>query len=79
MLFNFSEISKIAWSTERKLLKSVNLFDVYEGEKIGAEKKSYAVSFIIQDSEKTLTDNQIDSIMNKLINSFKQKLGAEIR
>jgi phenylalanyl-tRNA synthetase beta chain len=76
---NFSEISKIAWSTERKLLKSVNLFDVYEGEKIGAEKKSYAVSFIIQDSEKTLTDNQIDSIMNKLINSFKQKLGAEIR
>lgn len=76
---NFSEISDIAWNTEKKLLKSVNLFDVFEGEKIGAGKKSYAVSFIFQDVEKTLTDKQIESIMNKLINVFKQNLGAEIR
>lgn len=75
----FSEIRDIAWKVEKKLLKSVNLFDVFEGEKIGANKKSYAVSFVFQDVEKTLTDKQIEAIMNKLIYSFKQNLGAEIR
>jgi phenylalanyl-tRNA synthetase beta chain len=75
----FAEISKIAFNTERKLLKEVYLFDVYEGKNLEAGKKSYAVSFILQDEDKTLTDNQIDSIMNKLIKNFEEKLGAKIR
>jgi len=76
---SFSDISNIAWKIEKKLLKSVNLFDVFEGEKIGTDKKSYAVSFIFQDVEKTLTDKQVELIINRLINSFKQNLHAEIR
>ncbi|MDE7074299.1 MAG: phenylalanine--tRNA ligase subunit beta [Odoribacter sp.] len=75
----FREVRDIALRTEKSLLKSVNLFDVYEGEKLGADKKSYAVSFTLQDEEKTLTDKQIDKIMNKLIGSYKHLLGAEIR
>ncbi len=65
--------------TEKNLLKAVNLFDVYEGEKLGADKKSYAVSFTLQDEEKTLTDKQIDKIMNKLMGTYKHLLNAEIR
>jgi phenylalanyl-tRNA synthetase beta chain len=61
------------------LLKSVSLFDVYEGEKLGEGKKSYAVSFILQDTEKTLNDKQIDKIMQKLIKSYEKQLGAELR
>ncbi|GHV65939.1 phenylalanine--tRNA ligase beta subunit [Bacteroidia bacterium] len=76
---SFKEVKEIAWKTEKKLLKSVTLFDVYEGEKLGADKKSYAVSFTLQDDEKTLTDSQIDKIMNKLIGSYTHLLGAEIR
>ncbi len=75
----FKEIRDIALRTEKNLLKSVNLFDVYEGEKLGANKKSYAVSFTLQDEEKTLTDKQIDKIMNKLMGTYKHLLGAEIR
>ncbi len=75
----FAEISKIAFNTERKLLKEVYLFDVYEGKNLENGKKSYAVSFILQDESKTLTDNQIDAIMNKLIKNFEDKLGAKIR
>ena len=75
----FAEIEKIAFDTERKLLKSVNLFDVYEGKNLEAGKKSYAVSFILQDETKTLTDNQIDAIMKKLLGNFEGKLGAKLR
>ena len=75
----FSEIEKIAYQTEKKLLKKVNLFDVYEGKSIDTSKKSYAVSFILQDETKTLTDNQIDSIMQKLLKNFEEKLGASLR
>ncbi len=60
-------------------MKAVHLFDVYEGDQLGEGKKSYAVSFTIQDEEQTLTDNQIDKIMNKLIGSYKHLLKAEIR
>ena len=75
----FEQIEQIARQTEKKLLKSVELFDVYEGKNLPAGKKSYAVNFILQDESKTLTDKQIDAIMTKLINNLKQKLGAELR
>ena len=75
----FAEIEKIAFETERKLLKKVNLFDVYEGKNLEAGKKSYAVSFILQDDTKTLTDNQIDGVMKKLQGNFEAKLGAKLR
>jgi phenylalanyl-tRNA synthetase beta chain len=75
----FAEIEKIAFDTERKLLKKVNLFDVYEGKNLEAGKKSYAVSFLLQDETKTLTDNQIEGIMRKLQTNFETKLGAKLR
>jgi len=75
----FAEIEKIAYQTERKLLKKVQLFDVYEGKNIEAGKKSYAVSFVLQDETKTLTDSQIDAIMQKLLKNFTEKLGAKLR
>lgn len=75
----FKEVRDIAMRTEKNLLKAVSLFDVYEGEKLGVDKKSYAVSFTLQDEEKTLTDKQIDKIMNKLMGTYKHILGAEIR
>jgi phenylalanyl-tRNA synthetase beta chain len=75
----FAEIEKIAFETERKLLKKVNLFDVYEGKNLEAGKKSYAVSFVLQDDSKTLTDNQIDGIMKKLQANYETKLGAKLR
>ncbi|MDO9633798.1 MAG: phenylalanine--tRNA ligase subunit beta [Paludibacter sp.] len=76
---NFAQIEKIAFETEKKLLKKVSLFDVYEGKNLEPGKKSYAVSFIIQDETKTLTDNQIDAIMKKLLTNFEQKLEAKLR
>ncbi len=76
---SFAEIKTIAFNCEKNLLKSVSLFDVYEGEKLGTDKKSYAVSFIIQDTEKTLNEKQIDKIMQKLIKSYQKQLGAELR
>ncbi|WP_274475797.1 phenylalanine--tRNA ligase subunit beta [Mangrovimonas aestuarii] len=75
----FNEIYDIAGKTEKKLLKAVNLFDVYQGKNLPEGKKSYAVSFTFQDEEKTLTDKQIDKIMNKLQKSFETQLGAELR
>ncbi len=75
----FEQIRTIASKTERKLLKTIDLFDVYEGDKITQGKKSYAVSFILQDPEKTLTDQQIDGIMTKLAQSLEKELGAQIR
>jgi phenylalanyl-tRNA synthetase beta chain len=76
---SYSQIEEIAFQTEKKLLKAVNLFDVYEGEKLEAGKKSYAVSFILQDENSTLEEKQIEKIMDKLISSFREKLGASIR
>ena len=75
----FAQIEQIARQTEKKLLKKVELFDVYEGDKLPAGKKSYAVNFILQDTEKTMNDKQIDAIMQKLIANIKKQLGAELR
>ena len=75
----FAQIEQIARQTEKKLLKNVELFDVYEGDKLPAGKKSYAVNFILQDNEKTMGDKQIDAIMQKLIANLKKQLNAELR
>lgn len=75
----FEQIENLAFQTERKLLKRVVLFDVYEGKGIEEGKKSYAVNFTLQDTEKTLEDRQIDNVMNRLIKAFTEKLGATIR
>lgn len=75
----FADISKVAMETEKKLIKNIYLFDVYEGKNLESGKKSYAVSFILQDEAKTMTDAQIDAIMNKLMKNFETKLGAKIR
>ena len=75
----FAQIEQIARQTEKKLLKKVELFDVYEGDKLPAGKKSYAVNFILQDNEKTMGDKQIDAIMQKLIANLKKQLNAELR
>jgi len=75
----FGQLKQIAQRTERKLLQDVNVFDVYEGDKLPAGKKSYALSFILQDIEKTLTDKAIDAIMQKLIYNLGKEAGAEIR
>ncbi|MBR5655506.1 MAG: phenylalanine--tRNA ligase subunit beta [Prevotella sp.] len=75
----FEQIEQIARQTEKKLLKKVELFDVYEGKNLPAGKKSYAVNFILQDEQKTLNDKQIEAIMNKLIANLKKQLNAELR
>ena len=75
----FAEIEKIAYETEKKLLKEVALFDVYEGKNLEAGKKSYAVSFTLQDENATLNDKQIDKIMQKLITNLQNKLEAKLR
>jgi len=76
---SFAQLEKIAFDTEKKLLKSVTLFDVYEGKNLEEGKKSYAISFILQDETKTLTDAQIDTIMKKLLSNFENQLGAKLR
>ena len=76
---SFVEVEKIAKESERKLLREVVLFDVYEGKNLPAGKKSYAVSFFLQDEGKTLTDKQIDAIMKKIQTNLEQKLGAQLR
>ena len=75
----FEQIKEIAYSTEKKLLQAVELFDVYEGKNLPEGKKSYAVNFILQDEQKTLNDKQIDSIMKKLIDNLTKRLNAELR
>ena len=75
----FDEVKAVAFATEKSLLKQVNLFDVYEGEKLEPGKKSYAVSFILQDDQATLTDKQIEKTMDKLMNAYREKLSAVIR
>ncbi len=76
---SFKEIYNLAFQSERKLLKEVDLFDVYEGENLPEGKKSYAVSFVLQDENKTLADKQIDKIMQKLQQTFEKSLQAELR
>jgi phenylalanyl-tRNA synthetase beta chain len=76
---SFGHLKQIAQKTERKLLQEVNVFDVYEGDKLPEGKKSYALSFILQDNEKTLTDKAIDAIMQKVAYNLGKEAGAEIR
>lgn len=76
---NFEQLRKIALQTERNLLKEINIFDVYEGDKLPEGKKSYALSFILLDEERTLSDKQIDQVMDKLIKNFETQVSAEIR
>jgi len=75
----FEEIRALAFRTEKKLLKEVNVFDVFTDPKLGENKKSYAVSFILQDPGKTLTDKQIDAVMGRMMKTFERELGAKIR
>lgn len=75
----FEAIERVAYQSEKKYLKSVELFDVYEGKNLPAGKKSYAVNFILQDESKTLNDKQIDTIMTKVITNLKKELKAELR
>jgi len=75
----FDELSEIAKQTDNKILKSVNLFDIYEGDKLPKGKKSYTLSFTMADDTKTLTDNYVDKVMKKLMDSLKEQAGAELR
>jgi phenylalanyl-tRNA synthetase beta chain len=75
----YEQIVNVVEKTERKLIKKVSLFDVYQGDKIEKGKKSYAISMILQDEEKTLTDTQIDKVVNNIINNLDRELGAKIR
>lgn len=76
---NYHQLEQLAYKQEKRLLKQVNLFDVYEGKNLEEGKKSYAVSFVFQDDEKTLTDVQIDKTMERLIQVFNTELGAKLR
>jgi phenylalanyl-tRNA synthetase beta chain len=75
----FGQIKEIAFKTERNVLQEVGLFDVYESDTLGTNKKSYAVSFILRDNLKTMTDKNIEKVMNNLIRAFETELGAKIR
>jgi phenylalanyl-tRNA synthetase beta chain len=75
----FADLARAAFSTEKKLLKNVFLFDVYEGKNLEEGKKSYALSFILQDAENTLKDTQIENIMNRLKTTFEEKFHATLR
>ena len=75
----FADLAKAALAAEKKLLKAVNLFDVYEGKNLEDGKKSYALSFILQDAENTLKDKQIEAIMAKLLKTFEEKFDAKLR
>lgn len=75
----FEQLQQLAYQAEKNLLKEVSLFDVYQGDKLPAGKKSYALSFILQDETATLTDKQIEKIMEKLMKTYQEKVGAEIR
>jgi phenylalanyl-tRNA synthetase beta chain len=75
----YEELEKAAYQAERKILRSVSLFDIYQGDKIAAGKKSYAVSFLLRDDEKTLTDQVIEKTMEKILRSFEEKFHATLR
>ena len=76
---DFEALKKIAHKTDKKLLKEVGVFDVYRGDKLPEGKKSYALTFLFLDGEKTLTDKKIDAIIQKLIINFEKELGAAVR
>lgn len=76
---NYAQLEKIAIKTDSNLIKQINVFDVYKGDKIESGKKSYALSFMLQDDNKTLTDEEIDSVMKKLIKNFEKEVGASLR
>lgn len=76
---SFAQIETVTYQTEKKLLKSVSLFDVYTGDKLPENTKQYAIAFILQDKERTLTDKQIENVMQKLLKAFEQKLNASLR
>ena len=78
-IFTFAEVESVIRNSEKRLLKSVSLFDVYEGKNLEAGKKSYAVTMILQDDEKTLNDKQIDAVMNKIIANLQKQLDAKLR
>jgi phenylalanyl-tRNA synthetase beta chain len=75
----FNQLRDLAFRSERKILQSVDLFDVYEGKGVPEGKKSYAISFILRDDEKTLNDKQIEKIMQKLVATYERELGAQLR
>ena len=75
----FEQLHALAFNAERKLLRAVDLFDVYQGDKLPAGRKSYALSFTLQDSEKTLTDEQVEKAMGRIRQAFEKELGAELR
>ena len=75
----FKTISDICIKVDRKTLKDVNLFDVYEGKGVEAGKKSYAVSFTFENANKTLTDKEVDKLMKKIISSLEKEIGAKLR
>jgi phenylalanyl-tRNA synthetase beta chain len=75
----YQEVEKLAFKTEKKLLKTVNLFDVYQGKNLDEGKKSYAVRFILSHPDKTLTNNEINQVMDKLIKTYQKELGASLR
>ncbi|HEY6160873.1 MAG TPA: phenylalanine--tRNA ligase subunit beta, partial [Bacteroidia bacterium] len=75
----YEQLEQLAYQSEKNLLQSVDLFDVYEGDKIEKGKKSYALSFILCDPNATLTDKQIDKVMEKLRRTFEEKAGAKVR
>lgn len=76
---SYSDLYRCAFKTGKKLLKSVSLFDVYKGDKIPSDKKQYAMSFVLQDIEKTLTDKDVENIMSRLVNAFSKEFGAILR
>ena len=75
----FNTIKSLAFKAERQILRSVTIFDVYQGANLPEGKKSYAVSFILQDKEKTLNDKQIEKTMSRLINVYQREVDAQIR
>ena len=75
----YESLRAVAVKTEKKILKAVNIFDVYEGDKIGEGKKSYALSFTFQDDSKTLTDKEVDDVIESLKRAYISEFGAEIR
>ena len=76
---SYLQVKEVIMQTEKKLLREVNLFDVYQGEKLESEKKSYAVSLLLQNEDATLNDKQIEAVMNKIIRNLEEKLDAKIR
>ena len=75
----YEDIRRVVMASDRKLLREVNLFDVYESNKLAAGKKSYAISMTLQDDQKTLQDKQIDAVMQKVIKNLETQLGAQLR